>query len=151
MTTNVINNTASNFKVLGVNDDRDFCECCGKEGLKKVVWIEHCDTGDVQHFGTSCAASPVKGFGLKKEIAKAGREWSKELDRRKREESNKVARAGHDWQMAEYKRLGGTDRFHTTLRGEKRAIPAMPKLMETLRVSMLALRKVGFFDHAKAS
>ena len=28
------------FKVLGINDDRDFCEICGKVELKKVVWLE---------------------------------------------------------------------------------------------------------------
>jgi hypothetical protein len=27
-------------KVLGVNDDRSSCQCCGREGLKRVVWLE---------------------------------------------------------------------------------------------------------------
>ena len=59
------------FKVLGVNDDRDFCECCGRENLKKVVWIEDAETGKIQHFGVVCADNPAKAFGLKREIKNA--------------------------------------------------------------------------------
>lgn len=59
------------FEVLGVSDDRDFCECCGKQGLKRVVFIQDHETGDIKHFGTTCAASPVKGFGVDKEIKNA--------------------------------------------------------------------------------
>ena len=59
------------YKVLGVNDDKDSCECCGKQGLKKVVWIEDTETQEIKHFGTTCAASPVKGFGVNKEIKQA--------------------------------------------------------------------------------
>lgn len=44
------------YKILGVNDDKDFCSCCGKQGLKKVVWLEHLESSEVNHFGTSCAA-----------------------------------------------------------------------------------------------
>ena len=65
----------SKFKVLAVNDDRDFCECCGKTGLKKVVWIENTETGVIQHFGTSCAAAPAKGFESDKEIKAAVRKF----------------------------------------------------------------------------
>ena len=57
------------FQVLGVNDDKNFCECCGKQGLKKVVWIEDTENGDIRHFGTTCALSPKHAFGLnEKEI-----------------------------------------------------------------------------------
>lgn len=56
------------FKVLGVNDDKDFCECCGKQGLKKVVWIEDSETGKIQHFGVVCATKPAKAFNLGAEI-----------------------------------------------------------------------------------
>lgn len=56
------------FKVLGVNDDKNFCECCGKQGLKKVVFIENLETNEIKHFGTTCAKSPKKGFGVNKEI-----------------------------------------------------------------------------------
>ena len=59
------------YKVLAVTDDRDFCECCGRKGLKKVVWIEDTETHEIKHFGTTCAVAPVKGFGVEKEIKRA--------------------------------------------------------------------------------
>lgn len=43
------------LKVLGVNGDRDTCACCGKTGLKRVVWLE-IDGGEPVHYGTVCAA-----------------------------------------------------------------------------------------------
>lgn len=61
----------SKFEVLGVNDDKDFCECCGKTGLKRAVFIRNTETDEVKHFGTTCATSPVKGFGVDKEIKAA--------------------------------------------------------------------------------
>ena len=70
------------FKVLGINDEQDSCQCCSKTGLKRVVWIEDTETGDIQHFGTSCAQSPNKAFGLKSEISKAIREFEAEKKRK---------------------------------------------------------------------
>lgn len=57
------------FKFLGINDDKSFCQCCGRKGLQQVVWVEDTETGEIKHFGTTCANQPAKGFGLKKEIA----------------------------------------------------------------------------------
>lgn len=62
---------AKRFEVVGINDDEDFCECCGKTGLKRVVWIEDTETDVVKHFGTTCATAPAKGFNLTKEIKEA--------------------------------------------------------------------------------
>ena len=62
--------TSQRFIVRGVSDDADFCMCCGRTGLKRVVWIEDTETQEVRHFGTTCAAAPVKGFP-KDEIKKA--------------------------------------------------------------------------------
>jgi hypothetical protein len=59
------------FQVIGVNDDRDFCECCGKKGLKRVVWINDTETGEIKHFGTTCATAPVKGFNVEREVKDA--------------------------------------------------------------------------------
>lgn len=59
------------FVVRGINDDKSFCECCGKSGLQRVVWIEDMETGDVKHFGTSCAMKPAKGFDCLDEIKSA--------------------------------------------------------------------------------
>ena len=66
---------ANRYKVVGVNDDKDFCECCGRQGLKRVVSIEDTETQEIKHFGTTCAAAPVKGFGVDKEIKKAIRDF----------------------------------------------------------------------------
>ena len=54
------------FKILGINDDKSTCSCCGKQGLKKVVWIEDTETGSLDHFGVICALKPSKCFGLTK-------------------------------------------------------------------------------------
>lgn len=59
------------FVVRGINDDKSFCECCGKSGLQRVVWIEDMETGEVKHFGTVCATKPAKGFDCVAEIKSA--------------------------------------------------------------------------------
>ena len=59
------------FIVKGINDEASFCECCGKNGLQRVVWIEDTETGEIKHFGTSCAQKPVKGFDCVEEIKSA--------------------------------------------------------------------------------
>lgn len=84
------------YQVLSVNDDRDFCGCCGKTGLKRVVFIQDNETGEVNHFGTTCAMSPVKGFAVDKEIKAAIK---------RADEKRKVA---HAIARAEYRKNGGT-------------------------------------------
>lgn len=59
------------FAVIGVNDERDYCECCGRKRLKRVVWIEDTETQEIKHFGTTCATAPIKGFQLDREIKRA--------------------------------------------------------------------------------
>lgn len=49
------------IKILGVNSDKDSCDCCGKNNLKRVVWLDM--DGDVVAFGTSCAARALKVEG----------------------------------------------------------------------------------------
>jgi len=66
-------------KVLAVNDDKDFCECCGKSNLKKVVWIENTETGEIRHFGVICVLKPAKGFGVEREVKSAERSWASKL------------------------------------------------------------------------
>lgn len=65
------------YRVLGVNDDIDYCDCCGKQNLKKVVWIEDTETGAIDHFGEVCAKNPAKAFGanIKAEIKDAVKTW----------------------------------------------------------------------------
>jgi hypothetical protein len=43
------------IEVLGVNSDKHTCQCCGKSGLKRVVWLS-LDGATPVHYGTTCAA-----------------------------------------------------------------------------------------------
>lgn len=81
-------NAMSRYTFLGVNDERDFCECCGKVGLKRVVWIEDTETCEIRHYGTTCATNPAKAFGHKtvSEIRSA----SANYERRMRESLNQA-------------------------------------------------------------
>ncbi len=58
------------MRVLGVNDDRDCCDCCGRQGLKKVVWLETA-AGEVVAYGTGCAARALglEGTPAEKRVA----------------------------------------------------------------------------------
>lgn len=47
-------------RVLGITDDHDTCECCGKRGLKRVVVLEFEQLG-VMRYGVRCAAVAVHG------------------------------------------------------------------------------------------
>lgn len=49
------------YKVKGINDEHDTCECCGKTGLKRVVWLAPLDEDgqeicDPAPYGNVCAA-----------------------------------------------------------------------------------------------
>lgn len=126
--------SANRFKVLGVNDDRDFCECCGKTNLKRVVWIEDTETGNVQHFGVVCAASPRKAFGLGREIKQAVC-----ADGKRREVADRAARNAEAMRQSEIKLArkqelyimrGGTMKTHTLGNGLVLNIPADMALSE---------------------
>lgn len=54
--------TQSRFKFLGVCDDVNECECCGKTNLARTIAFEDMVTSEIRHFGTSCATNPAKGF-----------------------------------------------------------------------------------------
>lgn len=66
------------FAVIAVNDTADFCECCGKKGLKRVVWVLDNETGEHKHFGTTCVLAPSKAFGIDKEVGAAIRQFNHE-------------------------------------------------------------------------
>lgn len=56
----------SALRVVGVNDDADFCTCCGRVGLKRVVWIADSDfPGSPSHYGTTCAGKVMGWKGTK--------------------------------------------------------------------------------------
>ena len=44
------------YTVKGINDDQDTCDICGKENLKRVVWLEDTETLELIACGTTCAA-----------------------------------------------------------------------------------------------
>ena len=44
------------WKIIGINDDQSVCALCGKENLKRVVWIENQETGEVMAVGTVCVS-----------------------------------------------------------------------------------------------
>ena len=57
------------FKIVGINSDTDTCECCGKTGLKKVVWLNRMENGatvETVPFGVNCAAMAMKTCGAAK-------------------------------------------------------------------------------------
>lgn len=45
--------------ILGICDDRNTCDCCGKTGLKKTVALDI--DGETVFFGTTCAAWAITG------------------------------------------------------------------------------------------
>lgn len=63
------------YQVKGINSDTDTCECCGKTGLSKVVWIVEIDengneTGDPVAYGITCAAHKIGFNGTKSQSEK---------------------------------------------------------------------------------
>jgi hypothetical protein len=61
------------WKVLGINSDETVCDVCGKENLKRVVWLQSSETGETVKAGTTCAALLQK-ITVKQEI-KQEKEW----------------------------------------------------------------------------
>lgn len=116
----------SRYQVLSINDDQDFCQCCGKTGLKRVVFIRDTETDEVKHFGTTCAMAPVKGFGIDKEIKAAIR---RAVDYEKRLNSL----AGY-----EYRKNGGTYIDAIDARGLPCRRPANPALWQQYRTHFAA-------------
>lgn len=43
------------MKALYISDERDTCDCCGKQGLKRVVAMQ-LDDLSLAYYGTTCAA-----------------------------------------------------------------------------------------------
>ncbi|AVG43939.1 hypothetical protein LMG3410_01473 [Achromobacter aegrifaciens] len=57
--------SAGPLAVLGVTDDRDFCQCRGRQGLKRVVWVEEGESREVHHSGAVCTTVlAARGFGI---------------------------------------------------------------------------------------
>ena len=77
------------IKVLGVNDDTDTCECCGRTGLKRVVWLERLDTdgnGASGPFaaGVDCAARLLRTTATRIKAAAIAADRERETEERTR-------------------------------------------------------------------
>lgn len=124
---------SNRFLVKGINDDESTCQCCGKEGLARVVWIEDTETGTLRHFGTTCAKSPIKGFQLDKAIDKAIREHDKAKEKAERDamaaRASKECEAMANAKIALYESRGGTYRPYTFSNGRTSQIPVDSALM----------------------
>lgn len=48
------------YIIRGINDDVTECARCGKQHLRRVVWLENTETGDILPYGTTCAAKLQK-------------------------------------------------------------------------------------------
>lgn len=67
------------YQLKGINSDSEVCENCGKNGLKRVMWLEALDadgngTGNVMPVGTTCGAAllGVSGqFSSPEQVAEA--------------------------------------------------------------------------------
>lgn len=60
----------SEYEVLGCNDDQQFCSCCGKQGLSKVVWLHNLETDEISHYGVVCAKKLTGSATTNKAVAK---------------------------------------------------------------------------------
>jgi hypothetical protein len=74
------------FRVMGVNDDVDYCGHCGKTGLKRVVWLAPVDAdgtvcGEAAPYGTTCAWWALNGEKLTRSNARIEREISARLQK----------------------------------------------------------------------
>lgn len=53
----------SRYRCLAVNDEQSTCCCCGRKGLRRVVWLLDNENPDDEpaHYGTTCAAHLLLG------------------------------------------------------------------------------------------
>lgn len=62
------------YRVMGENDDASECACCGRTGLKRVVWMQPLDedgneVGEAVPFGRVCGAKAAGwGYGSSSDI-----------------------------------------------------------------------------------
>jgi len=63
--------TASKYMIKGLNDSETTCACCGRNDLKRVVWLTAIDADGnettVEAYGTTCAARLLSPKGQSSE------------------------------------------------------------------------------------
>lgn len=62
-------------KILGINDETNTCEHCGKTNLKRVVIIQ-LDSGEIVRYGVDCAARAL-GKRTGKDAKSAAKRFNK--------------------------------------------------------------------------
>ena len=78
---NTTNTSEKQFRILGLVDWKNECDCCGKENLKKTVALENNETGEVVYYGTTCAAAANK-YRFETEAKKVKSEITRIVKRR---------------------------------------------------------------------
>ncbi len=53
------------MKMLGVCDDQNTCDKCGKKNLKRTIALQVDDAGNVEYWGSDCAARVLYGKSTK--------------------------------------------------------------------------------------
>lgn len=60
------------YRIKGINNDVETCECCGKTGLKRVVWLvsvtQDGEESEATPYGTTCAAKRLGVKGTKSQV-----------------------------------------------------------------------------------
>lgn len=69
-------------KILGITDEVNTCECCGRTDLKSTVVLDL--DGAVAHFGSECAARRL-GRRRKQDVEKQARQAQAATDKRAEE------------------------------------------------------------------
>lgn len=79
------------FKMLGISNDVDSCECCGRTGLRKTIILGKLDPDgsvtDVLHFGTSCAGKALAIKATKAAIERMATDAQTKIEQ---EERNRI-------------------------------------------------------------
>lgn len=78
------------FQLIAVNDNEDFCTCCGKQGLSKVAWLLNEETNEENHYGVVCAGKLLSNSSKKelKNLSLKSSLLSNEIENLKNRENN---------------------------------------------------------------
>jgi hypothetical protein len=80
----------SSFQLITVNDNENFCTCCGKQGLSKVAWLLKEETNEENHYGVVCAGKLLSSSNKKelKNLSLKSTLLSNEINNLKKLENN---------------------------------------------------------------
>ena len=78
------------FTVLGITDDHDTCDCCGRTNLKRTVALRD-SGGEVGFYGTTCAALLLRREA--KDVRREAREAQDRIEEATRAEKQRASQA----------------------------------------------------------